>query len=50
MHYRNEPRRTRDKIIEAEIKKLELRRASDARAQRELERLRRELQPRGNGR
>ena len=50
MHYRNAPRRTRDKIIEAEIRKLELRQASDARAQRELQRLRRELQPRDDAR
>ena len=50
MHYRNEPRRSRDKIIEAEIKKLELRQAHYARMQRELERLRRDLQPRDTSR
>jgi hypothetical protein len=46
MQYRNAPRRTRDKIIEAEIRKLERRQALDARQQRDLERLRRELSPR----
>jgi hypothetical protein len=50
MNYRNAHRRTRDRIIEAEIRKLELRRAQDARLQRELQRLREDAQPRSQAR
>lgn len=50
MHYRNGPRRTRDRIIGAEIRKLELRQARDARLQRELQNSARNGQPRDRDR